>query len=93
VVVVVVVVGATVVVVAAGTAIRRQVRRFAVAAHLNRPADVLRIWPTFLHAVPPIDDGCDALNDTAFALGFEVSGAAAVIGRMPVSAAAPTEIV
>jgi len=82
-----------VVVVAVAEGERRQTRRFPVFVHRKEPAVVLRIWPTLLHAVPPIDVGWIALCETAVRLGATTSGSGVAIGRMPVRAAAPTEIV
>ena len=90
---VVVVVGKTVVVVVVGRAERRQTRRFPTAVHRNEPTDIFRICPILLQFVPPIDADwftlCEKVTGTC---GLKsISGA--VIGKIPVSAAAPTEIV
>jgi hypothetical protein len=70
---------------------RRHFRTLPTVEHLNSLFPVLRIWPTFLQAVPPIDIGC--LAETTEALAGSVGmkfGSGVVAGNIPVSAAVPT---
>lgn len=87
--------------------LRRQMFCFFAAVHVKRPAVVVRTLPTFLQVVPAMFGapavGADAATDTGAvaadvtAMVGDIDGVSAcsgvAIGRMPVSAAAPTLMV
>ena len=66
---------------------------FPTAVHLKEPAEVFRVLPSFLHAVPLIDGACAELGEAATYVCCRASGSGAATGSIPVKAAAPTEIV
>jgi hypothetical protein len=63
------------------------------AVHLNEPADVFRIRPSFLHLFPSIEAACATPDDATAGIGCKASGSGTATGSIPVNAAAPTEIV
>lgn len=83
--------------------LRRQTFFFFVAVHVKRPAVVVRTLPTFLQVVPAMLDAAvagavvAAVADDVTATTGVIDGASScsgvAIGKMPVSAAAPTLMV
>ena len=85
--------------------LRRQTFFFFVAVHVKRPAVVVRTLPTFLQVVPAMLGAAAAgavaaavaVADDVTATTGVIDGASScsgvAIGKMPVSAAAPTLMV